>query len=154
MPTTLIAIAVVAALGPGLTNTLIAISIFWWPWYSRIVRGEIVALAARPHVEAARLAGAGTWRVLTRYLLPGVWPSLLVAATLDVANVVLVLALLSFLGLGAPAPSPELGAMSARTLDSLTTAWWLPVLPAVVIFVLAFTANVAGDAVRTTLRSA
>lgn len=154
LPSTLIAIAVVAALGPGLTNTLIAISIFWWPWYSRIVRGEIVALAARPHVEAARLAGAGPWRVLTRYLLPGVWPSLLVAATLDVANVVLVLSLLSFLGLGAPAPSPELGAMSARTLDSLTTAWWLPLLPALVIFLLAFTSNVGGDAVRTTLRSA
>ena len=153
LPSTLIAIAVVAALGPSLTNTLIAVSIFWWPWYSRIVRGEITALAARPHVEAARLAGASRVRVLTRYLLPGVWPSLLVAATLDVANVVLMLSLLSFLGLGAPAPSPELGAMTARTLDSLTTAWWLPAFPALVIFVLAFASNVGGDAIRTTLRS-
>ena len=153
LPTTLIAIAVVAALGPSLTNTVIAISIFWWPWYARIVRGEIVALSARPHVEAARLAGASRRRVLTRYLLPGVGPSLLVAATLDVANVVLALALLSFLGLGAPAPSPELGAMSARTLDSLTTAWWLPLFPALVIFALAFASNVAGDAIRKTMTS-
>ena len=153
LPSTLIAIAVVAALGASLTNTVIAISIFWWPWYARIVRGEIVALAARPHVEAARLAGASRRRVLTRYLLPGVVPSLLVAATLDVANVVLILALLSFLGLGAPAPSPELGAMTARTLDSLTSAWWLPLFPALVIFALAFASNVAGDAIRKTMTS-
>lgn len=153
LPSTLIAIAVVAALGPGLRNTLIAVSIFWWPWYSRIVRGEVAGLAARPHVEAARSAGASRVRVLLRYLLPGVGPSLLVAATLDVANVVLLLSMLSFLGLGAPAPSPELGAMTARNLDSLTTAWWIPLLPALVVFLLAFAANVAGDGVRRTMRS-
>jgi peptide/nickel transport system permease protein len=153
LPSTLIAIAVVAALGPSLRNTLIAISIFWWPWYARIVRGEVKALAARPHAEAARLAGSSRVRVLTRHLLPGVWPSLLVAATLDVANIVLVLALFSFLGLGAPAPSPELGAMTARTLDSLTSAWWLPLLPAVVLFLMAFAANVAGDGIRRSMRS-
>jgi len=154
LPSTLIAIAVIAALGPSLRNTLIAMSIFWWPWYSRIVRGEIRAIAARPHVEAARLAGASQSRVLLRYLLPGVVPSLLVAATLDVANVVLVLGLLSFLGLGAPAPSAELGAMTARSLDSLTTAWWLPIFPALVLFLLAFSANVAGDGIRKTMQSA
>ncbi len=153
LPATLIAIAVVAALGPGLVNSVVAVSVFWWPWYSRIMRGEIKTLAARPHVEAARLAGASRLRLLTRYLLPGAVPAMVVAATLDVANVVLVLALFSFLGLGAPAPSPELGAMSARSLESLTTAWWLPIVPAVVIFLLAFAANVAGDGVRRMLQS-
>lgn len=153
LPSTLIAIAVVAALGPGVRNTVIAISIFWWPWYSRIVRGEIRALAARPHVEAARLAGASRWRILFRHLLPGALPSVLVAATLDVANVVLVISLFSFLGLGAPAPSPELGAMTARSLDLLTFAWWVPVLPALVVFVLALAANVAGDGVRDAMTS-
>lgn len=153
LPSTLIAIAVVAALGPGLFNTVAAISIFWWPWYSRIMRGEIKGLAARPHVEAARLAGVSTWRLLTRYLLPGALPSMLVAATLDVANVVLVLALFSFLGLGSPAPAPELGAMSARSLDSLTSSWWLPILPAMAVFVLAFAANIAGDGIRRTMQS-
>lgn len=153
LPSTLIAISVVAALGPGLRNTVIAISIFWWPWYSRIVRGEIRNIAARPHAEAARLAGASQIRVLLRYLLPGVLPSLIVAATLDVANVVLTLSLLSFLGLGAPAPSPELGAMTARSLESLTTAWWLPLFPALVLFLLAFAANVGGDGIRKTLQS-
>lgn len=153
LPSTLIAIAVVAALGPGLFNTVVAISVFWWPWYSRIMRGEIKTLAARPHVEAARLAGVSGFRLLARYLIPGALPALLVAATLDVANVVLTLALFSFLGLGAPAPAPELGAMTARNLDSLTTSWWLPICPALVIFLLAFAANIAGDGIRRRLES-
>lgn len=148
LPSTLIALAVVAALGPGLRNTVIAISIFWWPWYSRIVRGDVKALASQPHYEAAVLGGASRRRRLTRYLLPGAVPTLLVTATLDVANVVLVLALFSFLGLGAPAPAPELGAMTARTLGSLTTAWWLPLFPALVVFALAFAANLGGDGLR------
>ena len=134
-------------------NTVVAISVFWWPWYSRIMRGEIKTLAARPHVEAARLAGVSQTRLLLRYLIPGAVPAMLVAATLDVANVVLTLALFSFLGLGAPAPAPELGAMTARNLDSLTTSWWLPIFPALVVFLLAFAANVAGDGVRRRLES-
>jgi peptide/nickel transport system permease protein len=153
LPSTLIALAVVAALGRGLLNTLIAISIFWWPWYSRIVRAEIKTIASLPHLEAARLAGVSTWRLYMRYLLPGAVPAILVTATLDVANIILILSLFSFLGLGAPAPAPELGAMTARTLDSLTTFWWLPVLPALVIFLLALTANLAGDGLREALKS-
>jgi len=153
LPSTLIALAVVAALGRGLFNTLAAILIFWWPWYSRIVRGEIKAITAQSHIEAARLAGASRWRLYTRYLLPGAIPAVLVTATLDVANIILVLSLFSFLGLGAPAPAPELGAMTARTLDSLTTFWWLPILPAVVIFLLALTANLAGDGIREAMKS-
>jgi len=152
LPSTLIALAVVAALGPGLINTMIAISLFWWSWYSRIARGGIKEVAAQPHYEAARLSQASRWRLLTRYLLPGVAPAVLVTATLDVANVVLVLSLFSFLGLGAAAPAPELGALTARSLSNLTTFWWLPVLPAAVIFALALAANLAGDAIRKTMR--
>jgi peptide/nickel transport system permease protein len=152
LPSTLIALAVVAALGPGLLNTLLAIVIFWWPWYARMTRAEILAQAARPHVEAARLSGVSGPRLLWRYLLPGALPTLLVTATLDVANVVLVLSLFSFLGLGLPAPAPELGAMTARTLDNLTVQWWLPIMPALVIFVLCLAANLAGDGLRSALR--
>lgn len=148
LPATLIAIAVVASLGAGLWHTVVAISIFWWPWYSRVVRSEIRLLAARPHVEAARLAGSSRRRLLLRHLLPGAAPAVLVAVTLDVSNVVLALATLSFLGLGAPAPSPELGAMTARNLGLLTNAWWVPVIPALVVFVLALAASAAGDGLR------
>jgi len=152
LPSTLIALAFVAAVGPGLVNTMIALAIFWWPWYARISRDEIRRLKARPHVEAARMAGVGGPRLLLRYLLPGVVPALLIGASLDVANVIMTLSLMSFLGLGLPAPAPELGAMTSRTLDSLTVHWWLPILPAAIIFLLCLLANLAGDGVRAALR--
>lgn len=154
LPSSLIALAVAASLGPGLANTVIALTIFWWAGYARLARDEIKRLKARPHVEAAEIAGARGVRLLMRYLLPGAIPSLVVAATLDVANVIMTLSLMSFLGLGEPAPTPELGAMTARTLDSLTAFWWLPLLPAAVIFIMAFLANLAGDGVRAALRGA
>ena len=154
LPSTLIALAVVAALGPGLLNTMIAIAIFWWPWYARISRDEIRRLNTRPHVEAARVAGVYGPRLLLRYLLPGAIPSLLVAATLDVANIIMTMSLMSFLGLGQPAPAPELGAMTSRALDSLTVYWWLPILPAAVIFFMCLLANLAGDGIRAALRGA
>ncbi len=154
LPASLIALAVVASLGPGLGNTMIAIAIVWWPWYARISRDEIRRLKARPHVEAARIAGVRGPRLLLRYLLPGVVPALLIGASLDVANIVMTLSLMSFLGLGLPAPAPELGAMTSRTLDSLTVHWWLPVLPAAIIFLLCLLANLAGDGIRAALRGA
>jgi peptide/nickel transport system permease protein len=126
LPGPILAIAVVAALGPSLTHTLVAVAIVWWPFYARIVRGEIRALANRPHVEAARLAGVGRIRLMRRHLLPGAVPATLVTASLDVGNLVLTLAALSFLGLGAPAPAPELGAMAARGLPYLLEEWWIP----------------------------
>ena len=152
LPGTLIALAVVASLGPGLANTMIAMAIFSWPWYARISRDEIRRLKARPHVEAARIAGVRGPRLLFRYLLPGVAPALLIGASLDVANVIMTLSLMSFLGLGLPAPAPELGAMTARTLDSLTVHWWLPILPAAIIFLVCLLANLAGDGIRAALR--
>jgi len=154
LPATLIALAVAAALGPGLVNTMIAIAIFWWPLYARICRDEIRRLKARPHVEAARVAGARGSRFLLRYLLPGAVPALLVTATLDVAGVIMTLSMMSFLGLGQPAPAPELGAMTARALDSLTVYWWLPILPAAAIFFVCLLANLAGDGLRAAWRGA
>jgi peptide/nickel transport system permease protein len=154
LPSSLVALAVVAALGPGLLNIIIALAVFWWPWYARISRDEVRRIAAQPHAEAARIAGVRPLRLALRYVLPGAVPSLIVAATLDVANVVLALALMSFLSLGQPAPAPELGAMTSRTLDSLTVSWWLPILPATAILVICLLANLAGDGLRATLRGA
>jgi peptide/nickel transport system permease protein len=148
LPAPVVAIAVVAALGPGFTHTLIAVSIVWWPFYARIIRGEIRTLAARPHVEAARLAGAGRVRIATRHLLPGAIPAAVVTASLDIGNVVLTLAGLSFLGLGQPAPAAELGADSARTLSYLLQDWWIPVMPGLAVLVLSLAANIAGDGIR------
>jgi peptide/nickel transport system permease protein len=135
-------------MGPGFVHTLIAVSIVWWPFYARIVRGEITKLAARPHVEAARLAGAGRVRVALRHLLPGAIPATIVTASLDVGNLILTLAGLSFLGLGQTQPAPELGADSANGLQYLLQQWWVPVMPGIAVVVLALIANIAGDGIR------
>lgn len=152
LPGALVAIAVVAALGAGLGNTLLGVAIVWWPLYARIVRGEVRAIAARPHVEAARLAGVGPARRLLRHILPGVVPTAVVTASLDVGNVVLLLAGLSFLGLGRQAPAPELGADTARALSQLLSQWWVPVVPGIAVGVLSLVANLGGDAVRSFVR--
>jgi peptide/nickel transport system permease protein len=148
LPAPVLAIAVVTALGPAFNHVLLAVAIVWWPYYARIVRADTVALAARPHVDAARLAGAGRRRLWLRHLLPGTVPSILVAASLDVGNLILTLAALSFLGLGAPQPAPELGSMTADGLPYLLSQWWISVFPAAAVFILAFLANLAGDALR------
>jgi len=153
LPAPVLAIAVVAALGPGFIHTLIAVSIVWWPFYARLVRGDVNRLAARPHVEAAKLAGAGRIRLAARHLLPGAVPNALVAASLDVGTLILTLAALSFLGLGQSAPAPELGADSARNLSYFLQQWWVPVMPGLGVLVLALIGNVAGDSLRNLMKT-
>lgn len=148
LPAPVLAIAVIAAMGPSLRNTLIALSIVWWPWYARIVRGEVRALAARPHAEAAKLAGVSRTRLVLKHLLPGAAAPVIVTMSLDVGNLILALAGLSFIGLGAPPPAPELGAMSARGLQYLFGHPWVPIAPAAAVALLALAANLLGDAIN------
>lgn len=148
LPGPVLAIAVVAALGPSLRNTVIGIAVVWWPWYARLVRGEVRALATRPHVDAARLSGVSSSRLMLRHLLPGALPPVIVTASLDIQILVLTLAGLSFIGLGAPPPAPELGAMAARGTDYLFASPWIPLAPGAAVFVLAVAANLAGDGIR------
>lgn len=151
LPSMIIAIAVAAALGPGLFNTFLAVTIVWWPYYARIIRSEIRALAARPHIEAARMAGVGWFRIMWRHLLPGTVPTAIVTASLDIGNVVLVLATLSFLGLGQPAPAPELGSDTSRGMTEILGAWWVAVIPGATVGLLSLISNLAGDGVRNRL---
>jgi peptide/nickel transport system permease protein len=148
VPGPLVALAVAAALGAGLRNTLLAVAATWWPWYARIVRGQVVALVARPHVEAARLGDLGRVRTAVVHVLPGTVGPVVVAASLDVGAVMLVLAGLSFLGLGSPPPAAELGAMTAQGMTYLFNAPWVAVVPAAGLFALAVLANLAGDGLR------
>jgi peptide/nickel transport system permease protein len=148
LPATMLAVAVVVALGPSLTNTLIAVSLLWWPWYARIVRNEARAIMVRPHIDAARLAGAGRARLALVHALPGVVGPLVIVASVDLGVLVLTLAGLSFLGLGAPPPAPELGAMTASGLQYLFGHPLVAVVPAVTVALLAITANLAGDGIR------
>ena len=151
LPAPIIAIAVVASVGPSLFHTLLALSVVWWPWYARIVRGEVRAHAARPHADAARLAGVGRPRLVLRHLLPGALTPVVVTMSLDVGNLILALAALSFIGLGAPPPAPELGAMSAQGLEYLLAYWWVPIAPAAAAALLALVANLLGDRANRTL---
>lgn len=148
LPGPVLAIAVAAALGPSYTHTLLAIVVVWWPLYARLVRGEVTALASRPHLEAARLSSISRIRIWFRHLLPGALPPVLIAVSLDLGAVVLVVSGLSFLGLGSPDPAAELGAMTARGLPYLLTAPWDALFPALAVFLIALSSNLAGDAVR------
>jgi peptide/nickel transport system permease protein len=148
LPAPVMAIAVVAAIGPSLIHTLIGIAVVWWPYYARIVRAEIKQLVARPHIEAAKLSRIGTLQIWRRHLLPGAIPTILVAASLDVGGLIVTLAGLSFIGLGAPQPAPELGGMAAAGVPLLLSDSYVSVAPAVAVFILAFVANKAGDALR------
>jgi peptide/nickel transport system permease protein len=153
LPAPVLAIAVVAALGPGFIHTLIAVSIVWWPFYARLIRGEVARLAARPHIEAAKLAGVGPLRLARRHLLPGAVPNALVAASLDIGTLILTVAALSFLGLGQSAPAAELGADTARNLTYFLQQWWVPVMPGLGVLVLALIANLAGDGLRNLMKT-
>ncbi len=148
LPGPILAIAIVAALGPSLQHTVLAVAVVWWPWYARLVRGEVQALIVRPHIDAARLAGTSVARIMLRHVLPGALPPVVVAASLDVQVLVLTLAGLSFLGLGSPPPAPELGAMAARGSDYLVGHPLIPLAPGIAVFLVAFAANLAGDGVR------
>lgn len=148
LPGMILVIVVVAALGYSYRNTLIGLTLIWWPLYARLVRVEVRKFMGAPHIEAARLADVGFVRLVRRHLLPGTVPVLVVAASFDLAGVVLTLAGLSFLGLGAPAPAPELGAMTARGMSYIYDSWWIPMMPALAVFVMALVASFAGDALR------
>lgn len=148
LPAPVLALAIAAALGRSYTNTLIAVAVVWWPLYARIVRAEIKAFSSRPYIEAATIAGVPARRRWLRHLLPGALPPILVAASLDVGGLILTVSGLSFLGLGAPQPAPELGAMTAQGIPYLLSSAWVALFPAVAIFVIALVSNLAGDAIR------
>lgn len=152
LPAAILAIVIAAVLGPSLLHALLAIGLLSWPYYARLERAEVRALMGRPFVEAAKLSGSGRSRVMLWHVLPGTWPVLLVTLTLDLGGTLVVLAGLSFLGLGRPSPAPELGAMTAQGLPFLLTNWWIPVMPAICVMGLALVANLAGDGLRSLLK--
>jgi peptide/nickel transport system permease protein len=148
LPAPVLALAIAAAIGRSYVNTLIAVAVVWWPLYARIVRGEVKAMVSRPNIEAARLAGVSRPRLLLRHLLPGAVAPILIAMSLDVSGLILTVSGLSFLGLGSPEPSPELGAMTAQGLPYLLSSSWVCLAPAAAIFFIALASNLGGDAIR------
>jgi peptide/nickel transport system permease protein len=151
-PATLLAIAIVAMIGPGLRNSLIAISVVSIPFYARITRGEVLALKEREFVTAARGLGGSALRVLLSHIFPNTLPPLAVQTTLAIAFAILETAALGFLGLGAQPPVPEWGAMLADSYKFFTSgAWWAFFFPGVTIMLSVLGFNLVGDALRDAL---
>lgn len=150
-PGILIAIGIVALIGPGVTNVLIAVSVFGVPIFARVVRGETMRLRARLFIEAARAGGAPSGDIIRRHVLPNVLPLIVVYATLRVASAILVASGLGFLGLGAQPPNPEWGAMLADGRQFLSVAGWIPLFPGLAILITTLSLNLVGEGLRDAL---
>jgi peptide/nickel transport system permease protein len=150
-PSLLLSLAFAAVLPPSLTSLTIAIAITWWPWYTRLIRGQAASVAGRPYVESCRALGIPAWRILLRHVLPNSVTPLIVQVSLDVGGVILTASALSFLGLGAQDPTPDWGLMVAEGENYFTTQWWLVTYPGLAILLTALAFNLLGDGLRDVL---
>lgn len=146
-PPIFLAMAVAAALGPGLRNAFFAMVIVWWPIYARLLRGQVLAVKHREHIQAAVSIGATRPRILRKHVLPLSFTPALINATLDLGQVVILTATLSFLGLGAKPPSPEWGAMITDGAQFFYQ-WWIAVAPGLAILSVGLAFNFIGDGLR------
>lgn len=144
-PPLLLAMAIVAALGPGLDHAVLALAISWWPWYARLARGTAISLRERPFIEAARSVGLGDTAILARHILPNSLGPILVQATIDIGTVILAAGSLAFLGLGASPPRPDWGLMVAQGRSLILDQWWISTFPGLAIFLSVLAFNLVGD---------
>ena len=147
-PSLLLAIVIAAFAGPNLQNALIAIAVSWWPWYARIVRGQAISLKERQFVRAAKAIGTKPMTIIFRHIVPNCIAPVIVQASMDMGGIILTLASLSYLGLGAQAPTPEWGLMINTSKNYFLNAWWYSVFPGLAIFMTVLAFNLIGDGLR------
>lgn len=147
-PFILLAIAFVAVPGPGIENLIIALVASHWAIYVRLVRGQVLSLREREFVTSARMLGVSDVRIAVQHILPAVWPSVIIVATLEVGVVIVTEASLSFLGLGVSAAQPTWGAMLSEGRAYISSAWWLATLPGIVISIVVLAINYLGNILR------
>lgn len=147
-PPLLLAIAIAALLGPSLTNAQIAIIVSWWPWYTRLMRGQAISVREKQFVKAAEAIGTKQMAIVFKHVVPNCISPILVQASMDMGGVILTLASLSFLGLGAQPPIPEWGLMVSTSKNYFMDAWWYSVFPGAAIFITVLTFNLIGDGLR------
>lgn len=148
IPKLLLALAFVAALGPGIVNAALAITMTAWPPYARLARAETLTVRSSDYVAAIKLAGASPFRIIWRHISPMCMSSLVVRMTFDMAGIILISAGLGFIGLGARPPSPEWGAMISTGRQFIFDQWWVAAMPGIAIFVVSLGFNLLGDALR------
>lgn len=150
-PKLVLALAFVAALGPGIENAIIAIAITSWPPYARIARAETLTVRKSDYIAAVQLMGARPLRIIARHIMPLCLSSLIVRVTLDMAGIILTAAGLGFLGLGAQPPLPEWGAMIASGRRFILDQWWVAAMPGIAILIVSLGFNLLGDGLRDAL---
>jgi len=147
-PRLILAMAIAAALRPSLENVIIAISLAAWPAYARLARSVTLGLREETFVEAARALGAGSMRILSRHVLPGVLSPLVIQISLDMGGIILTAAGLGFIGIGAQPPTPEWGVMIADGRNYITQQWWVSTFPGIAIALVVLGFNLLGDGIR------
>ena len=145
-PALVLALAVAASIGRGLDSVALSLAIIWWPGYARLVRGEVLRLRERPHVEAARALGVSEMTILRRHIIPFVVQEVNVRVTTDIGYALVAVTALSFLGLGANSPTPEWGLLIRDSRPYFGSAWWYLVFPGTMIMLTATAFSLIGDA--------
>ncbi len=148
IPLMLLALLVVAALGPSLSNLIVVLAVTSWIRYARIIRGQVLSLREREFVLAARAISASTSRIMLRHILPNVLTPALVVATLELARIIIMDAALSFLGLGVQPPTASWGRMLAEGRTYISSAWWIVTFPGLAILLTVLSVNLVGDWLR------
>ncbi len=150
-PRLILALALVAVLGPGIENAVFAIALTAWPPYARIARAETLTVRNSDYIAAVRLQGAGAGRIIWGHVVPMCLPSVIIRVTLDMAGVILIAAGLGFLGLGVQPPLPEWGLMISSGRKFLFEQWWVATMPGLAIFLVSLGFNLLGDGLRDVL---
>ena len=150
-PKLILALALVAVLGPGMENAVLAIAITSWPPYARVARAETLTVRNSDYIAAVRLQGASAARIIWGHIMPMCIPSVIIRVTLDMAGVILIAAGLGFLGLGVQPPQPEWGAMISAGRKYLFEQWWVATMPGMAIFIVSLGFNLLGDGLRDVL---
>ncbi len=151
LPSLILAMAIAAALGPGLGNMVFAISMSWWPGFARLVRGEVIAKREEAFVLAVRALGAGPVRILGRHILPNIISPIIVKMSLDMGFAILTVASLGFVGIGVKPPTPEWGSLLSLARGYVPDYWWTAIFPGSAIFLAVFGFNLLGDGLRDVL---
>lgn len=148
IPGLILAIAIVGALGPGILNAMIALSLVWWPGYVRLVQAKVLSVRNETYVDAARSIGASQTRIIFLHILPNCTSPIIVKASMDMGMAILGAASLGFLGLGAQPPYPEWGAMISIGRNYLPDWWWYSLFPGLAIYFTVLGFNLVGDGLR------